>query len=129
MTSKRRREQAVFPFPGTRIRGRLRGFETVWTLDRFTEVIRDEVSKGIDRAWPPDRIRSWIKTAFELDPRSMPRAAEAIETVLGTFGLGTAIEEPGEDLETPSRPTVGPVGPVAHAAPRSPRSSSRPRAR
>lgn len=88
MTSKRRREQAEFPIPGTRIRGRLRGFETIWTLDRFAEVIRDEVSKGIDRAWPPDRIRSWINTAYDLDPRSMPYATKAIDTVLGMFGLG-----------------------------------------
>jgi len=83
MISKRRREQAPFPLLGTRIRGRLRGFETVWTLDRFTEVIRNEVSKGIDRAWPPDRIRSRIRTAYELDPRSLPYAAQAVDTVLG----------------------------------------------
>ena len=37
MTTKRRREQAAFPIAGTRIRGRLRGLETVWTLDRFAE--------------------------------------------------------------------------------------------
>ncbi len=94
MTTKRRREQPQFPLPRTRIRGRTRGYETVWTLDRFTEVIRNEVSKGIDRAWPPDRIRAWIRTAYELDPRSLPYASQAIDTVLGMFGLGEPEKEP-----------------------------------
>lgn len=102
MTTKRRREQAAFPTVGTRIRGRLRGLETVWTLDRFAEVIRDEVSRGIERAWPPDRIRSWINTAYDLDHRSMPHATRAIDSVLVTFGLVTP--EPEADVEPASRP-------------------------
>lgn len=94
MTTKRRREQAAFPIPGTRIRGRLRGLETVWTLDRFAEVIRDEVSRGIERAWPPERIRSRINTAFDLDQQSMPHATRAIDAVLVTFGLVSPEPEP-----------------------------------
>ena len=101
MTTKRRREQAAFPIAGTRIRGRLRGLETVWTLDRFAEVIRGEVSRGIERAWPPDRIRSWINTAYELDQRSMPHATKAIDSVLGMFGL--VAPEPEIDDEPPGR--------------------------
>ena len=101
MTTKRRREQAAFPIAGTRIRGRLRGLETVWTLDRFAEVIRGEVSRGIERAWPPDRIRSWINTAYELDQRSMPHATKAIDSVLGMFGL-VALESDTDD-EPPRR--------------------------
>ena len=101
MTTKRRREQAAFPIAGTRIRGRLRGLETVWTLDRFAEVIRSEVSRGIERAWPPDRIRSWINTAYELDQRSMPHATKAIDSVLGMLGL-VALESDTDD-EPPRR--------------------------
>ena len=116
MTTKRRRQQAAFPIPGTRIRGRLRGFETVWTLDRFAEVIRDEVSRGIDRAWPPDRIRSWIHTAYELDPRSMPHAAQAIDSVLGLFGLAAPDPEPEAHRREPgvgrARATARPKTPT-----------------
>jgi hypothetical protein len=101
MGPKRRREQVASPLPGTRIRGRQRGFETLWTLDRFAEVIRSEVSKGIDRAWPPDRIRSWIRDAYGLDPRSMPSAAKAIDTVLGMFGLTSPAED--DATERPPR--------------------------
>ena len=101
MTTKRRREQAAFPLAGTRIRGRLRGLETVWTLDRFAEVIRGEVSRGIERAWPPDRIRSWINTAYELDQRSMPHATKAIDSVLGMFGL--IAPESDTDADPPRR--------------------------
>lgn len=104
MTTKRRREQAAFPIPGRRIRGRLRGFETVWTLDRFAEVIRDEVSRGIDRAWPPDRIRAWINSAYELDQKSMPHAIRAIDSVLVAFGLVKPEPEAEPEPEPDAQP-------------------------
>lgn len=109
MTTKRRRPQAAFPLLGTRIRGRQRGFETVWTLDRFAEVIRSEVSKGIERAWPADRIRSWIHTAYELDPRSTPYAAQAIDAALRVFGLAEPQEADGEPLASPSKKSSSPA--------------------
>lgn len=114
MTTKRRRQQAAFPLLGTRIRGRQRGFETVWTLDRFSEVIRDEVSKGIARAWPADRIRSWIHTAYELDPRSLPHAAMAIDAALRVFGL--AAPQDADDDDAPAPVAKPPV--AGRAAPR-----------
>jgi hypothetical protein len=113
MTSKRRREQEAPPPAGTRIRGRQRGFETVWTLDRFAEVIRNEVSKGIERAWPPDRIRSWIRTTYELDPRSLPSAAKAIDTVLGMFGLTSPAADEAEERAPEKRPAA-PRAPHGH---------------
>ncbi|MBY0279476.1 hypothetical protein K2Z84_29425, partial [Candidatus Binatia bacterium] len=117
MITKRRRQQAAFPLLGTRIRGRQRGFETVWTLDRFAEVIRDEVSKGIARAWPVDRIRSWIHTAYEVDPRSLPHAAKAIDAALRVFGLAAPEDADDAPASVAKPPRAGHAAPRAHRTP------------
>ena len=70
------------PPEGTRIRGRLRGLETIWTLDRFAEVIRTEVRKGVERDWSADRIRAWIRSAYDLDAQSISCASKAIDMAL-----------------------------------------------
>jgi hypothetical protein len=85
MTQKEQRTTPDATHEQARIRGRLRGLETVWSLPRFTEVIEGDVSKGLQREWSPERIRSWIASTYDVDQRSAPHAARAVDRVLGTL--------------------------------------------
>lgn len=66
----------------TRIRGRMRGFETVWTPERFGEVIRKEVSVRLERSWPQERISGWVRDAYAIDPRSEPQMQRVVARLL-----------------------------------------------
>jgi hypothetical protein len=72
----------------TRIRGRLRGFETVWTPERFAEVIRNEVHGRLASAWPPERIGAWVRESYGIDARSALEAQKVVDAVLDALAPG-----------------------------------------
>lgn len=60
----------------------MRGFETVWTPERFGEVIRKEVSGRLERSWPQERIGRWVRDAYAIDPRSEPQVQRVVDRLL-----------------------------------------------
>jgi len=74
------------------ILGRSRGIEILWTRERFAEVIRGEVRKGLDHGWPVEQLRSWIHRLYDLDRASLGCADGVINDV--TRDLRATFSEP-----------------------------------
>lgn len=107
MTANRHRDGAAFPDLGTRIRGRLRGLETVWSFDRFSELVHGEVAKGLDRAWTLERIRRQIHEAYEIHPQSLPDATRVIDRALGAAQRRVRARERRTEPHTTATPAPG----------------------